>query len=469
MALNDVSDLTWIDHETAACEFPDERLTKRCCHLLEQLGQAIGQGIPTACQNWASTKAAYRFFSNSRVSEVAILSGHREATKARALATTDKILIAHDSTSYAYSRGEVNQIGMSEPYTAAEIHAHNAFVMTPDGVPLGIIGVKFWTRELFEGADTLEKELELTRISPDDKESARWLDLLEQSTSFIGQPGRCVHIGDRESDMYEFFCVAKEQDTHFLIRTNTDRLAGDGTRTVFEVMAKEKVKARYSIEVKDKRGNVGEATIEIKFKKMIIHPPTNKKKLPPIEVTVIHATEVGTPKNRDAIHWELVTDLPVRSRHDVFQMIRWYALRWKIEVFHKTMKSYGCNVERSKLQTSERLVNFIALFYIIGWRIFWLAMLNREHPNASPEIALTASEIEILDLIVPDKKEPKRRTVSHYIIKIARLGGYLARANDRPPGNLVVSRGLTRLAAMVCAVTALLQLFGADLISQICG
>ena len=119
------SDLTWIDHETAVYEFSDERLTKQCRILLGQLAQSIGHGIPTSCQNRASTKAVYRFFSNSRVNEVAILVGYRGATKARALATTDKILIARDSTNFAYSQGEVNQVGMSEPYTAAEIHAHN--------------------------------------------------------------------------------------------------------------------------------------------------------------------------------------------------------------------------------------------------------------------------------------------------------------------------------------------------------
>ncbi|WP_057749000.1 hypothetical protein [Bradyrhizobium manausense] len=38
----------------------------------------------------------------------------------------------------------------------------------------------------------------------------------------------------------------------------------------------------------------------------------------------------------------------------------------------------------------------------------------------------------------------QRKTLSHYLIKIARLGGYLARANDPPPGNLIMWRGLSR-------------------------
>ena len=59
------------------------------------------------------------------------------------------------------------------------------------------------------------------------------------------------------------------------------------------------------------------------------------------------------PKNRETIHWKLITDLLVRSRRDAVEKINWYALRWKIEVFHKILKS-GCKAEESRLRTAER-------------------------------------------------------------------------------------------------------------------
>jgi hypothetical protein len=40
---------------------------------------AIGASLPLVCQDWANTKAAYRFFSNDRVSEAQILAGHFQA------------------------------------------------------------------------------------------------------------------------------------------------------------------------------------------------------------------------------------------------------------------------------------------------------------------------------------------------------------------------------------------------------
>ncbi len=69
-------------------------------------------------------------------------------------------------------------------------------------------------------------------------------------------------------------------------------------------------------------------------------------------------------------------------------------------------------------------------------------MLNHSSPTALPQTALTDSELRLLDHLVKDKGDdrPRRRTLSHYVVKIARLGGYLARANDPPPGNTVIWR-----------------------------
>jgi hypothetical protein len=135
----------------------------------------------------------------------------------------------------------------------------------------------------------------------------------------------------------------------------------------------------------------------------------------------------------------------VRSREEAIEKLQWYALRWKIELFHKILKS-GCRVEESRLRTAPRLVNLIATCCVVAWRIFWLTMINRSQPTAAPTLALTQLELHLLDQLAPDRKPPAQpHTLSHYIIKIARLGGYLARAPDPAPGNIVMWRGLARL------------------------
>ena len=79
--------------------------------------------------------------------------------------------------------------------------------------------------------------------------------------------------------------------------------------------------------------------------------------------------------------------------------------------------------------------------------VFWMTMINRSAPHAVPGLALTETELVLLDRLVPDKPQARTsaRTLSSYLIKVARLGGYLARSRDPPPGNIVMWRGLSRL------------------------
>jgi hypothetical protein len=73
-------------------------------------------------------------------------------------------------------------------------------------------------------------------------------------------------------------------------------------------------------------------------------------------------------------------------------------------------------------------------------------MRSRATPDAPPEGAFTPAEIAVLDTITGGPPDTAERTVSHYLREVAKLGGYLARTSDPPPGNMVVWRGLTRLA-----------------------
>jgi hypothetical protein len=183
---------------------------------------------------------------------------------------------------------------------------------------------------------------------------------------------------------------------------------------------------------------------------MLVLPPVAKEAdYGPLVLTVIHAKERGTPKGREKIDWKLLTDLPVTSRQEAIEKLNWYALRWKIELFHKVLKS-GCKVEESRLRTAPRLVNLIATCCVLAWRIFWMTMVNRTNPAATPTVALTQLELDLLDHLA---KAPANG-LSDYLVQIAKLGGYLARSNDPPPGNIVMWRGLARLTDLAIGYSA---------------
>jgi transposase-like protein len=464
----------WFDRELAGCSLADERLNKRLRKLVAQIGSAMGQSIPLVCQDWANTKAAYRFFSNDRVSEADILAGHFQSTRERTIATDGPVLVLHDTTEFSYQRENTAAIGITKSinsgrdkagrlraHTVCGILMHSSLAVTTEGLPLGLTAVKFWTRKKFKGTAALKKKINPTRVPIEKKESIRWLENVRQSTELLGEPGRCIHVADREGDIYELFCAAQEAGTHFLIRTCVDRLAGDGDHTIADEMDEAAVKGLHRIAVRDNNGDPDRTVLEIRYRKIRVLPPIGKqRRYPALTLTVIHAEERGTPKNRKKIEWKLITDLPVESRTDVIEKLEWYALRWKIEVFHKILKS-GCKAEESKLRTAQRLTNLVAVFCVLSWRVFWMAMLNRSAPDALPTLALTEIEIAVLDRLVNDRPHARRKTLSHYLTKIARLGGYLARANDPPPGNTVMWRGLSRLTDI-----ALGAMVGAEIVGN---
>jgi len=78
---------------------------------------------------------------------------------------------------------------------------------------------------------------------------------------------------------------------------------------------------------------------EIKFEEIEVFPPEGKeKRYRKQTLTVIKATEKGTPSNREKINWEIITNLPVDSLAQAIEKLKWYALRWNIENFHKILK-----------------------------------------------------------------------------------------------------------------------------------
>ena len=75
-----------------------------------------------------------------------------------------------------------------------------------------------------------------------------------------------------------------------------------------------------------------------------------------------------------------------------------------------------------------------------------MTMINRSASGAPAAAVFTTIERRLLDHLVPDREtdRARRKSLPSYLTKVARLGGYLARASDPPPGNIVMWRGLSR-------------------------
>jgi hypothetical protein len=449
----------WVADEISECDLGDARLNRRLGAMLEALGDRPGSSLPTAFQDWANTKAAYRFFANENVSEDKILEGHFNASALRIQATDGPILILQDTTEFTFKRAAPEKIGFTHISTGRKMeerrhqkHAicgllmHASLAVTPDGLPLGLTAAKFWSRSKFKGTAALKRKINPTRVPIEHKESMRWLDNLRLSTKLTGAPERCVHIGDRESDIYELYCLAQDLGTNFLVRSCVDRLAEDEATTIAQVMAKVQSRGTREIRFRDVAGMEQRAVLALKHASMTVRPPIGKqKKYQHQTLQIIHAEELDPPKNRAPVFWKLITNLPVENHADAVHKLNWYARRWTIETFFKTLKS-GCRIENFRLTTADRLANCIALCCVVAWRVSWLTILRRQSPAASPAAVFTEVERVILDRAMPPNRQGDPRDLAFYMTATARLGGYLDRKSDPPPGTTVIWRGFSRLA-----------------------
>ncbi len=293
-ALVEASDAdSLIQGELEAAAFPDERLGKRLGVMLQQFADNTAQSVPLACQDWANTKAAYRFFANERVTEEDILAGHFRSTRERFSGVAGTILVLHDTTQLSYRReniGLLNKGQRSRTHPSGHVplcglSLHSSLVLTPAGLPLGLAAVKFWTRQAFKGTNALKRKINPTRVPITEKESLRWLLNLQHATALLGEPARCVHVGDRESDIYELFCAAQDAGTHFLIRSCANRRAEDGTTRLEAEMAEVPVQGTHRVAVRDRHGRPSEAVLELRYRRVLLLPPVAKQKqYRPVEV-----------------------------------------------------------------------------------------------------------------------------------------------------------------------------------------
>ena len=91
-----------ISSELEGINLGDKRLNKRSKTIIETLAADPQTSINGACDAWAETQAAYRFFENANVTPEKILEPHIEATKQR-IKTQPVVLVVQDTTEFDFT------------------------------------------------------------------------------------------------------------------------------------------------------------------------------------------------------------------------------------------------------------------------------------------------------------------------------------------------------------------------------
>lgn len=444
----------WAAAEFADVELQDARLNRRCQELAVALGQQPTAYINQACEDWADTKAAYRFFGNTKkVTPVGISAPHQQRTVER-MRQHRLVLAVQDTTFFNYTHHPQTE-GLGEIGTKKQqqrgFGLHSTLAVTPTGVPLGTLTQQYFTRPLGEPAHT---PAQLQRLPIEAKESYHWLKAFEQTLTLIPAEVEVVTVCDRDADIYEMFVLAEEKRAGLLVRASADRvLAEKEVGKLWAKLVQQPLVGQLTLQItSNQQRPARQATVSVRFTQVKFRPPwrPNQKKLPPVTLNAILVREENPPAQiDDPIEWLLLTNTSVQNFEEAVRVVGWYSCRWHIEIYHKILKS-GCTVEDCRLQKAERLYNYIALMSVVAWRLHWLTYFNRIDPDLPCTMILTATEWQALYRRIhrTPSLPSTPPTVRQAVRWIAQLGGFLGRKRDGEPGITVIWRGWQRLQDM---------------------
>jgi hypothetical protein len=464
----------WAAEELADVDLGDKRLNTRLMKMCDSFSESPESPINQACADWAETKAAYRFFQNENVDVREILAAHRRKTAMRAM--KHKTLLAIQDTSYfvytSHTKTEgLGRMSLKKGKNVEKIYSnglvvHTCLAVTTEGLPLGLLDQKIFARKLRQdNAHTGKCRNPHDLLPVEEKETYRWLEALLNTKEALGDT-EVITVCDREADLYDFFKMSDQIGAPVLVRANVNRPVNrksryaekgvvklwDHVRTqpetgslTIDIPRREKIK---HCKARDART----ATVTVRFGSFRLTPPWNHKKhdreeLADIDMYAVYVLEPNPPDGEDPVEWMLLTNLPVRSFDEAHEKVLWYCLRWRIEMYHKVLKS-GFRVEACRLGHAERLTRCLTVMSIVAWRLFMITLIARTDPVTPCTRLLAGHEWRVLFRKVnKNGKVPKKPPpIGDVVIWIARLGGFLARKGDGPPGTITLWRGWKRLA-----------------------
>lgn len=437
----------WAEEEFGRARLGDQRHRKRVRTLAQDFFEQPTASIPHACGSAARTKAAYRFFASEQVDMTELLQAHTEASVERIARHQPPVVLAvQDSTTFNYStHAGMEGLGLigTTPNGGLGVWMHDTMLYDAQGVPLGLLDVQVWSRDPAE----LGKRHTRKQRPIEQKESRKWLISFRAAATLQRRLAHTtvVSVGDREADVYELFALAHSDaaSPKLLVRAERDRLLSDGHGHLWAHMLAQPVAAEYTLAVPRRKGRPArQARLTLRFAELTLNPPRRPGPLGVVKLRAVLVQEVGAPARLEPIEWMLLTTLAVDDAAQARQCVEYYRLRWRIEEFHRTLKS-GCRIEDRRLGDRHSWQNCLAIDLVVAWRIEYIKQLSRHQPDAPPTSAYSEDECHAARLLFP--RHAQALTLRTMTALVAQLGGHQGRKGDGAPGSTVLWRGLQRL------------------------
>ena len=437
--------MSWVQDEFSNIDLKDKRLNRRLIKTTELLSARPSQSINRSIEDYKDKKAAYRLFDNDKCTPEKIFTPHRDRTSER-ISRHKIVLSLHDTSFLNYdSHVETTGLGSIGGHSTTEANDgsrglifHGSLAVSETGLPLGMQSIRIWSRE-----DKMEWA----------KESERWLEGLRRAKETVKGDTQMVFITDREGDQFDLISESIKLKCDLVIRSKHDRKI-NGLDSYLSWHLKKQIPAG-TVLVDDPK-NKRKAEVSVSYSKIAFNDPEirrgahlNMFDIDRVEVYVVEAKEKNPPPGVEALHWVLLTTLPVNDIKSALTVVDYYRKRWNVESYFKVLKGGCCEVEDCRLQTRDRLEKYLTLFAIIAWRVYWMVHVGRTDPKMNSSVVLTEVEKRTLYCHVNKTKSiekmPKKMTVREAIRSIAKMGGFNGRKGDGDPGMITTWRGWIRL------------------------
>jgi len=437
--------------------FDDPRLDKRASRISSMLYFSQSVNIHGNTRHEAEQKGAYRFFSNEKVTEEALIN----AMKGRSsyLCTDKDVLVLQDTTEINLEnhRNRLKKdsgIGLTGNNKYLGFFVHGNLVLDANTeMILGFSDIQLWHRP--EDKEAKQDGVNST-IPIEDKESYKWIKTCTQSKEHLSAARSVTLIEDREGDIYEQFALIPDDRTHLIIRGKNNRSLSGGQK-LFDCLAQQSVSGSYNIDlINDIRKGIEKrtATVAVRFCAITIKKPKNLKRTDIAQEVELYAVEVREINStvKEPILWRILTTHKLASYEDAIGIVNKYRLRWHIEQLFRLLKKKGFCIESSEMETGWAIRKLTVMALNAALRVMQL-LLARDNDDSQPiEQVFDEVEIKCLRMINEtlqggtDKSNnnhnPKKLSWATWII--AKLGGWKGYNIKRPPGPIALKKGLDK-------------------------
>jgi hypothetical protein len=467
--MQNASATAWAQEEFGRARLGDARRTARLVEMAREAAVRPAGHISEVFLTGAERQGAYDLLGNPAVRVEALQEAAATACAARS-AEHPFVLVPVDGTSLTLTdRSRAKDFGGIGPdqHGARGLKVIGAIAVSPEGVPLGIMAQRWWTRPVTQKPKKKRGSYDPRRV--EEKETQHWIEAIEDTTRRLQQeaPGtRAWFQLDREADSWPLLLTLSRSGHDFTVRASWNRRVrtAKGTRYLRDVVAKLPVLGTYDLPVPAAPGRAkrvarmqvrsGTVTLDLRDK--------NTDRSWSLTVNVVWTREHRTtPRGEKPLDWLLFTSVEAKSFEQACQVVVGYSQRWRIEEFHRTWKSGACDVETTQLHAATHVEKWATILATVALRIERLKYLSRNQPDLPASVELSPVEIRTLLLLKRAKKKRNETipdatpTIAQATRWIAELGGYTGKSSGGPPGSITIRRGLDEILAGARVLEAL--------------